>query len=1139
MTTTELGIPAEATEASTALRARTHLACVRGPDLGTVIALDAPRTLGRDGEPSLFAASVSRSHARVTPIPLARGGTRGGRRQARAPVARVVDLGSSNGTRIRHRRGRTRTLSSDGRRGGGECATGDVLAVGDLLDLGEDRFVVRARPEELIWPEPQRRSRHLRTALPYVSMILLPGMLAWRLVASGGTEWRTPLLIAFLTLVVGLVVLAAARVVVSRRRWRGTDSAHLTLVLASRRARDRFDEGEDAGRHRPAPGMAAHPPGALMVWPGRPGPHGLLMLESDTSGPAGARIVAGITALKGTPRSTDRPVFRIGLIGPQARETARWIVAQLAARTEGVDLTDEAGRHRVLGAGGRPVHFATGSSCPGCAAMGDTGAAGVLHLGIARSFTELPTWCDRVLRTDDAPVSSRWWDQVTRPPETERTRVLPERLLFEDRGSVDVTGETHADGGGMPVVLGHDAAGPVVVDLLRDGPHALVAGTTGSGKSEALTTWLLALCTDLGPDRLRLVLIDYKGGATLAPLSRLPQTEDVLTDLDPSRTERAIRGLSSLLHTREQDLARLGLPDLTRWQKAHVRGDAPSPPPRVVIAVDEFRVLADQHPRTLDSLVRLCAQGRSLGFHLILATQRPSGAITPAMRANIELRLALRCAGEADSLDVIGSLDAARLPRIPGRAVLRYRGALQIAWVHDVEAEVSTARDRWRDSRAEADGAIGHHHDTAPAPLWTPELPDHLTWERVDRMSSSRVIGTTIGLVDGIDIGVHLPLVWTTGSIRIEGPLHEGAELGRAALAVSARLAERDRLPLHVCSDNLSVLLSSCATWIQTEDAGACAHLLAGLPEHGPAVLCIQDAPNLIDVLELAFGPGRGRAAWDGFLTRAPRRGIRVVSAHSRRVGGASSSSFAARLIRVTSAEDAVRAGLRADVPRGGPPGRFIVLGSGVSAARPPRTADAEDLAPLTGDGSRPLVAQIPLALPDRITIPRDRPTWAVRGLPVLDREVPRPAGPTSAEFSCVGAACRIGDSLRPWFVHSGLRWVIVARNPAPALAAVERAHREAGLDPPPLLGPTARATSRPTRTSEPGIVLVDPRQCALAMDEPSDVLLALDPDEATVRVLADCARQVSPALRAERWTRSTGVALIGGTLSRMALVIE
>ena len=261
-------------------------------------------------------------------------------------------------------------------------------------------------------------------------------------------------------------------------------------------------------------------------------------------------------------------------------------------------------------------------------------------------------------------------------------------------GSRQANGDAGGAGETLEAQIGVGPAGTGVrIDLLRDGPHALVAGTTGAGKSELLQTLILTLALTYSPDELAVALVDYKGGASFGACARLPHVVGQVTDLDPGAAERALTGLRAELHRRERLFAGVGAADLATYRARRVGAGRPPGAggtggtgttggaagaadsealPRLLIVVDEFRAMAEDHPDFIPGLVRIAAQGRSLGVHLILATQRPSGAITADMRANISLRIALRVAGAADSHDVIDAPDAAHLPADrPGRAVVR------------------------------------------------------------------------------------------------------------------------------------------------------------------------------------------------------------------------------------------------------------------------------------------------------------------------------------------------------------------------------------------------------------------------------------------------------------------------------------
>jgi S-DNA-T family DNA segregation ATPase FtsK/SpoIIIE len=221
---------------------------------------------------------------------------------------------------------------------------------------------------------------------------------------------------------------------------------------------------------------------------------------------------------------------------------------------------------------------------------------------------------------------------------------------------------------GLRAVIGAAADEPFSVDLRAHGPHALVAGTTGAGKSELLRTLIIALAASHPPDRLAFVLVDFKGGAAFGACANLPHTTGILTDLDDNEARRALISLSAELQRREEILHKAGASDFSGLE----RTDPGIAPPSLVIVIDEFATLAKESSEFLEGMVSIAQRGRTLGLHLVFATQRPSGVVTSSIRANTHLRISLRVAGPADSDDVIGSPEAAALPRsAAGRAVAR------------------------------------------------------------------------------------------------------------------------------------------------------------------------------------------------------------------------------------------------------------------------------------------------------------------------------------------------------------------------------------------------------------------------------------------------------------------------------------
>lgn len=205
--------------------------------------------------------------------------------------------------------------------------------------------------------------------------------------------------------------------------------------------------------------------------------------------------------------------------------------------------------------------------------------------------------------------------------------------------------------GGLPVTIGRGARDAMVLDLVDDGPHAMVTGTTGAGKSELLVTWVTAMAAVYGPTRVLFVLADFKGGTAFEPLRVLPHVTAVITDLDEDGARRGVSSLRAELRRRESVIAAAGARDIRAVEM-----------PRLVIVVDEFAALLQEHSELGGVFTDIAARGRALGMHLILGTQRASGVIRDALAANCPLRLSLRVSDAADSRLVLGTDAASELP---------------------------------------------------------------------------------------------------------------------------------------------------------------------------------------------------------------------------------------------------------------------------------------------------------------------------------------------------------------------------------------------------------------------------------------------------------------------------------------------
>jgi S-DNA-T family DNA segregation ATPase FtsK/SpoIIIE len=405
-------------------------------------------------------------------------------------------------------------------------------------------------------------------------------------------------------------------------------------------------------------------------------------------------------------------------------------------------------------------------------------------------------------------------------------------------GAVADRWRTGADSLRATAVLGVSERDVLRIDLDDDGPHGLIAGTTGSGKSELLRTLVASLAVDNDPEHLTFVLIDYKGGGALDECARFPHSAGLITDLDEQLGARALRCLEAELRHRERLLRRAGLSHIRDYQRLRGR-ERPDlePMPRLAVVIDEFATLVKALPDFVDSLVGIARRGRSLGMHLVMATQRPAGSVSDAIKNNVKLRIALRLESASDSGDVIDSPAAAGIGgrqwgrafyRVSAREVLPVQTALSTAVTAGPsarcpvlvrpfrfqsgpaapagppdEGQQPTDLQRLLTAAQDAFTSLGM---AAPRQPWPEPLPDRVLASGLPETAVRGLQTGTEGLpvlalADDPDRQAQYPVGWDpgAGNLLLYGVLGSGTStaLATVALGLAARYPP-DRLHLYV-----------------------------------------------------------------------------------------------------------------------------------------------------------------------------------------------------------------------------------------------------------------------------------------------------------------------------------------------------
>lgn len=224
----------------------------------------------------------------------------------------------------------------------------------------------------------------------------------------------------------------------------------------------------------------------------------------------------------------------------------------------------------------------------------------------------------------------------------------------------------------MAVPLGVSKTGIVFLDLhdKAHGPHGLVAGTTGSGKSEILQTYILAMSTLFHPYEVAFVIIDFKGGGMVNQFKELPHLLGAITNIDGKEIDRSLKSIKAELQKRQRLFANADVNHIDKYIKKFKAGKVSTPLPHLIIIVDEFAELKAEQPEFMKELISAARIGRSLGVHLILATQKPSGQVDDQIWSNSKFKLCLKVQSQEDSNEVIKSPLAAEIKE-PGRAYLQ------------------------------------------------------------------------------------------------------------------------------------------------------------------------------------------------------------------------------------------------------------------------------------------------------------------------------------------------------------------------------------------------------------------------------------------------------------------------------------
>ncbi|MCV80314.1 type VII secretion protein EssC [Listeria monocytogenes] len=337
------------------------------------------------------------------------------------------------------------------------------------------------------------------------------------------------------------------------------------------------------------------------------------------------------------------------------------------------------------------------------------------------------------------------------------------------------------------------------------GPHGLVAGTTGSGKSEIIQSYIISLGVNFHPYEVAFLLIDYKGGGMANLFKNMPHLLGTITNLDGAQSMRALASIKAELQKRQRLFGEHDVNHINQYQKLYKQGKATEPMPHLFLISDEFAELKSEQPEFMKELVSTARIGRSLGIHLILATQKPSGVVDDQIWSNSKFKLALKVQNASDSNEILKTPDAAEIT-LPGRSYLQVGNneiyeLFQSAWSgadyvpdkestdyidttiyaindlgqYDILTEDLSGLDKKDDLTklpSELDAVIDHIHEyteasgieALPRP-WLPPLPERIFAQDLHPVNfeeawkePKKPLQATIGLLDQPELQAQVPL---------------------------------------------------------------------------------------------------------------------------------------------------------------------------------------------------------------------------------------------------------------------------------------------------------------------------------------------------------------------------------------------